>query len=259
MGEQLMSSWMNSGHRKLQRMLACTVLILTGCATSNFDTTRPPDDLVPVDSIQVAAKFPATTLNANNLASVIRPCLPWLLSANGPGVARLTREIDESKSKFFAYGYSKSGNWFVISHEMGFCVQRSANNWPIMAAESLDDTAYLLGVPAHIRESWQAHIVRHLAIHGAATVVFPQSNGNAFIVRYALDAKDPRLSLRYTSTFKQRGQWEADRFDFRLQHPSSQGFMLVRRPSENNPQEHVKTSPLEHRFKVSAPSMRSPS
>lgn len=231
-------------------------LLLVACATDPPQLKRATD-LVSLEAIEVPAKFDTTALTPLNLSSVIRSCLPWLLTAQGPGIAKLSKDIPSSLDNLIIYGSPyQSGNLLVMSREQGFCVQRTSTLKPILAAEFLNDTVQPIGVPASVLESWNKQIAKRLAVLGSVRVAYAMPEGIAYITDFWFGSEHP-LHLNYRFSMKAKGRWENDLYDMTFAHPSATGFQALQRGVSATNSAGVtrlegqvlsKTSPLDHRF-----------
>jgi hypothetical protein len=227
-------------------------LLLQGCATNDMQPSRRVSDLVPVDQISVPAKFETTPLTAAALPRAVQPCLPWLITNDGPGLSKLVADIEKSKTMVVVYGHPRSGNLFVMTREQGFCVQRTTTLLPILAAETLLETAHPTGMPEAVHESWNRQIAQRLAVVGQVRVAYPQVNGNAYIVQFWQDAEGSRLRLKYSHTFKKAGEWEKDLIDLQFSHPQANGFLSVGSSAQLSSGTQEKIALLDHRLKPAA-------
>ncbi|NJM43762.1 MAG: hypothetical protein HC858_06840 [Brachymonas sp.] len=212
--------------------------------------SRRAPDLIPINHISIPAKFDTQPVNAQTISRAAQPCLPWLLTASGPGLPKLVEDIEKSKTGMVSYTMRNSGNLFVIHREQAFCVQRSTAMLPILAAEALMDTAHPVGLPAGVLESWHSQIARRLAVVGQAKVAYSSSEGgNTSIVHYWLNSVGSRLLIKYSHTFKKAGEWEKDLIDLHFSHPQATRFLVVRQSAQRDEVIHEKNSPIEHRFR----------
>jgi hypothetical protein len=225
------------------------MMVLVGCATNDMTPSRRAPDLVPVDQINVPARFETTALTALTISRAVQPCLPWLLTGEGPGLYKLVQDIERSKDGVVVYGHQNSGNFFVMHRELGFCVQRTTALLPILAAEALMDTAHPMGMPAGVLESWQKQIAQRLAVTGQVKVAYHFGNGNAYIVQHWLVSEGSRLRQKYSHVFKRAGEWEKDLIDLQFSHPQASSFLAVGQSLDRDAANQEKTSPIEHRFK----------
>jgi hypothetical protein len=240
--------------RLLRVFWALTACVLAGCAANDMQPSRRAPDLVAFDQIVVPAKFETTPLTATSISRAIQPCLPWLLSDSRPGLPKLVREIEESKNTVIVYAHPNSGNLFVMTRELGFCVQRSTALLPVLAAETLLDTAHPIGMPAAVHEDWNKQIARRLATVGQLKVAYKLANGDANLVQYWMDSDGSRIRVRYLHALKQAGEWEKELLDLQFSHPQANGFLVVSTTNTPRAGAQVKTSPIDHRFSPPMPS-----
>jgi hypothetical protein len=219
--------------------------LLWGCANdAPYHPKRPPPDLVTLTDIEVPSKFVLEPVNAQNLASVIAPCIPWLASDAGfLNQARL--KLPESKKTLLVYVHQRTGNLFVISDNQAYCVQQSASRYPVLAAEALIDTVNAVSSRADIIEGWHKQIAKRLATVGMVKVAYVYTeSGSAHVASYWLDSNMPRLGIKYSYVLRKKGEWEKELIDLQFSHPSVTGIMTTKRGADS-----LKIDPAEHRFK----------
>ena len=111
--------------------------------------------------------------------------------------------------------------YFVIADTNGYCIQKSANNYPILATEAFYKTANPPSdVPTDVTEKWYQEIATLIAQKGNANVAYVFENGNAMIVDYS--AKD--AYLLYPHSFKKAGEWESDKIDVKFSDSRMKSF-----------------------------------
>lgn len=194
----------------------CTTLLLA-CAAPQNKTFAPPTDFVPNNQITIPSKFKLVTLTKDNFFYEANKCV----QSYNPDAAALRKVLDKFPSDdVMGAGHVRSSKTFIVHQTRGFCLERSASNFPILAAEAIDKTVNPQGAAPQITDNWNKQIAMLIAIKGTAKVAYTFSNGNAFIATYWVSSSN-NTSLLYSSEFKKAGAWENEVLDRRFNHPTS--------------------------------------
>ncbi|CAK7017657.1 MAG: hypothetical protein DELT_02305 [Desulfovibrio sp.] len=178
--------------------------------------------LVPVQSCHAAAdeiKIPSTfthiMLTKQTVAPEVSKCLPAISKTMLSSI-----EKDFPQSGAISTVQSKEG-FFIIMNTNGYCIQKSANNYPILATEAFYKTANPPSkVPTEVTEKWYTEIATLIAKKGNAKVAYVFSNGNAMLVDYSV--KD--AYLLYPHSFKKAGEWESEKIDLKYSDKMMDSF-----------------------------------
>lgn len=198
------------------------VVLICGCTPLKQQNFRPTaSNYVPLDKIEIKPKYDTILLTKENYADELRKCTfsAEMLSEYTGANKRLADPKVTAVSRHYT-----SANIFVSRGATGLCIEFSANNHPIFAAETFTRTANPTGVPANIMLDWHTKIAYQIALTGRAKVAYITSRGTAWIVEYRAD-NSMGLPLRYSSDFMQAGQWENIAVDFQFSHPRLDGFV----------------------------------
>lgn len=219
--------------------VACVVTVLVGCATQPQKVFPPPTDYVPIGKVQISSKFQTIALKRETLAAEINKCVPQISVSS--------EKMNQELSKFpgtniVLHGHVSSANQFWVNKTMGMCLQRSSERFPILAAEAFLETVNPVGVPPDVTDGWYKQIALVIATKGAAKVAYAFEKGNAFVVDYWVDSSQGH-KLQYSSSFRKAGNWESERLDLRLSHPSMSSVGETKRGSET-----AKVNLLSHRL-----------
>lgn len=204
-------------------------LVLGGCVTTSSAPSNfaPPTDYVPLDQIQISARFQVVEVNAANLGVEAYHCVPQL-SAGSKSVMDTASKLPLPRGNVTALSHLSSASSFVISGSQAICIHQSAARYPIFAAEAFSETVNPSGVPPTVTDGWYAQIARRMAEAGRVTVAYVFPNGNAEIANYWVESPN-KNAIRYAREFKKAGTWETGTYDFRFSHASLSGVAATKR------------------------------
>ena len=211
-----------------------SVLIVQGCSVSQQPRQftlpeakyfAPPTDYVPVDEITIKSNFDTVSLTAENLRAEQKKCVPLLSSDSSKTSADVAKFPSGS---IIRVGHVSSSKQFIYRGTKGFCLEHSAAQFPIYAAEAFADTANPQGIPPDVMNTWYKQIALQIATSGQAKVVFVTTKGTAFLVSY-WGNKNGGFDLYYSSEFKKVGEWEDIKVDATFAHPSMRSLTVTER------------------------------
>jgi hypothetical protein len=212
---------------KLLIAVTCTVL-LVACAAPQNKTFAPPTDYVPNNQIVITSKFKVVTVTRENFFYEANKCV----QSYNPDATAIRKTLEKYPSKdLLGVGHVRSSKTFVLHLNKGFCLERSASDFPIFAAEAIANTVNPIGVSPLISDNWYKHIAMYIATKGTAKIAYTFPNGNAFIATYWV-ASTKTSSLYYSSEFKKVGTWEKEIFDRKFFHPTSTSVAETKRSDQ---------------------------
>lgn len=213
--------------------------VLVGCATQPQKVFPPPADYVPIGKVQIPSKFQTIELTRETLAAETNRCVPQI-SINSENMNKGLSNFPSTN--IVLYGHVSSANQFWVNKTMGMCLQRSSEKFPIIAAEAFFDTVNPAGVPPDVVDGWYKQIALLIATKGTAKVAYVFEKGTAFVVDYWIEPRQG-FKLHYSSSFRKAGNWESERLDIRLSHPSMSSVSETKIGSET-----AKLNLLSHRL-----------
>jgi len=163
-------------------------------------------DATPVADIQIRKKFDLLEVRPDNLRATLLNCIPQMASNIN------TIEAPPPSVISAVYKTTGSSRIFILKKTQGLCLQTSASNFPIFAAEAFQGTVKPVGVSDEVVADWFTQLAGLVARQGSANVAYQYNNQNAVAVRYWVDASAP-LVIRYTTQFKRNGDWDMANFD----------------------------------------------
>lgn len=167
------------------------------------------------DEISIPSTLTHVLLTKETLAPEVTKCLP---AVNQTILSSVVADFPQSSG---ITTVQNNDGYFVISNTSGYCIQKSANKYPIFAVEAFYMTANPSNeVPTEVTEKWYREIATLIAKKGTAKVAFVFSNGNAMRVDYSI--KD--AYLLYPHSFKKAGEWEAEQIDAKFSHAMMNSF-----------------------------------
>ena len=185
--------------------VVCTVLV-TDCRAAT-------------GAINIQSTFTHISLTKETVASEVSKCLPAI---NKSMLSNITADFPQSGG--ISTVQSKNG-YFVISNTNGYCMQKSASNYPVLATEAFYKTANPpKEVSSAVTEKLYTEIATLIAQKGKAKVAYVFSNGNAMVVDYSV--KDAYLS--YPHSFKKAGEWESEKIDVKFSDGNMNTFDVTR-------------------------------
>lgn len=191
---------MYSAMHRLQQSVAL-ILTLVACLAP---VTNCP---AATNEIDIPNTFTHILLTKQTVADEVAKCLP---SVSQEMVSNIAGKFPQSDS--ITTVQTKDG-YFVILNTNGYCIQKSSNDYPILAIEAFYNTANpSKEVPAEVTEKLYKKIAVLIAQKGTAKVAFVFTNGNAMIVDYSV--KD--AYLLYPHHFKKSGEWESEKIDIKF-------------------------------------------
>lgn len=174
-----------------------------------------PDCWAATKDINIPSTFTHVLLTKQTVAPEIEKCLPGV---SPHFLTNITSDFPKAGSTITI---QNSAGFFVISNTNGYCVQKSKDNYPILAAEAFYKTANPPSdVPKDVTDKLYKDIAVLIAKKGQAKVAYAFNNGNAIIVDYSV--KD--ATLIYPHYFKKAGEWESEKIDIRFTHKMMESF-----------------------------------
>jgi hypothetical protein len=202
----------------------CTAL-LVACAAPANKTFAPPTDFVPNNQIVITSKFKLITISKDNFFYEANKCV----QSYNPDATAVRKTLEKFPSNdILGVGHVRSSKTFILYQTRGFCLERSAANFPIFAAEAIDKTVNPIGASPAITDNWYKQIAMLIATKGIAKIAYTFSNGNAFIATYWVESTKT-TSLQYSSEFKKAGTWEKEVFDRKFSHPTATSVTETKR------------------------------
>lgn len=190
--------------------------------------------------LTIQSRFNVVEVTEKNIRREIQKCVPEI-DRNAVTVSNIKAVLENSSIHRFRH--SNLSNMFVVYKTSGVCLEKSAANYPVFAAEEFWETVNPGGVAPDVLDLWYKKIALQIANKGTATVVYTFGNGNAFIARYWADGESG-FKLFYTSDFRKKGAWEKEKIDLKFYDPTMTGVSSVARNDENK-----KNFPLHHKVK----------
>lgn len=170
-------------------------------------------DATPVSDIRIRKKFDMTEVRPDNLRATLLNCIPQMASSIN------TIEAPPPSVISAVYKTTGSSRIFILKKTQGLCLQTSASNFPIFAAEAFQGTVKPVGVSDEVVADWFTQLAGLVARQGSANVAYQYTNQNAVAVRYWVDASAP-LVIRYATQFKRSGDWDMANFDVVFADPA---------------------------------------
>ena len=198
-------------HTPMRRLTLSAVFFLTFAACLAPLT----DCRAAADEISIPSTFTHVLLTKQTVSSEVSKCLPAISEKMLSNIAS-----DFPHTGSIATVQSSNG-YFVIAETSGYCIQKSANNHPILATEAFYKTANPPSeVPTETTEKWYTEIATAIAQKGTAKVAYVFSNGNAMIVDYSVKG----AYLLYPHSFKNAGEWESEGIDMKFSDKKMDSF-----------------------------------
>ncbi|MBA4381965.1 MAG: hypothetical protein C0406_05305 [Sideroxydans sp.] len=211
------------------RVIAClfisSLFMLAGCATPQNKSFPPPKDYIPLSQLSIPDRFEDVKLTTSNLDEVITKCVPTIPHSS-EAIANKLRNMNDTNISGF--GHTSSANVFIAYKSNGFCLNRSSNKYPVLAAEAFEMTVNPSGVAKDVLTDWYKQISMKIANDGSASVLYTFENGNAQLAKFWFDPPQSFI-LTYTSSFMKAGTWENKSYDLKFSHPSMTGVSEVKR------------------------------
>ncbi len=171
-----------------------------------------PEDAVPADAIRIARHFDLVDVRPDNFRTALLTCIPQL------GKSVDSFELPPVNVVSAVYRAGNLSHLFVLKKTVGACLQSSASNYPIFAADAYLGTVKPLGVSDDVLADWNAQIARLVAIRGTAYVAYQYPNQDAMAVKFWMDTSNP-IMIRYNTQFKTQGDWNPRAFDMVFTDP----------------------------------------
>lgn len=200
----------------LKNSLVCvSIMVLGGCAAPPRKVFAPPTDYVPIGQVQIQSRFDTVELTRENYGVEANRCVPQLDSNS----QSIKKQLEKYPNKdIVGLGHASSSKLFVVHQTTAFCLHKSSEKLPILAAEAFINTVNPKGVPPDVLDGWYKRIAMTIATKGMAKVAYAFDNGNAYVTSYWVEASSQTLS--YSNSFRKAGTWEAEPVDARFTHPT---------------------------------------
>lgn len=163
-------------------------------------------DAVPLGNLQIQKKFDLIEVRPDNFKATLLSCIPEFAS----NIA--TIYVPPPTVQQAIYKVGGSARQFILKKTVGLCLNTSAANFPVFAAEAFLGTVKPQGVSDEVVAEWNTQIATLIARQGRANVAYQYGNQSILAVKYWMDPGSP-LTIRYTTQYKPQGEWDKQAFE----------------------------------------------
>jgi hypothetical protein len=177
-------------------------------------------DAVPLGNLQIQKKFDLMEVRPDNFKATLLSCIPEFAN----NIANIYVPPPTVQQAIYKVG--GSARQLILKKTVGLCLNTSAANFPVFAAEAFLGTVKPQGVSDEVVAEWNTQIATLIARQGRANVAYQYGNQSAMLVKYWVDPGSP-LTIRYTTQYKPQGEWDKQAFEAVFTDPALSAMTSV--------------------------------
>ncbi|WP_294770548.1 hypothetical protein [uncultured Rhodoferax sp.] len=206
-----------------------SVMVLTGCETTQPRQFAPPTDYVPLDNLRIESRFNIVNVTPLNIGDEANKCVPQL-NATSKSVQQLAAKLPLPAGTATGLGHASSAHQFLVRASSAMCLRQSEARHLILAADALVDTINPVGVPPDVLEDWNRQIALKMAQAGTVKVLYAFAGGGASAATYWFGTGQyDNTTLYYSQEFKKAGAWEPSAYGLVFQHSNMASISETKR------------------------------